>query len=109
MPLRSDRLRQLREARQFTQEELAERAGLKLRMIQRYEAGESQPTIDAASSLATALDTTSDYLAGATDDPTPRLIYEELSAEERALIVAVRNRQSAKAIQALAIALAEDG
>lgn len=103
MSLNAERLKHLRQDRGFTQEELAERAGLHLRAIQRYETEGVDPGLDAAQRLAKALNTTLGYLAGETSDSRPGLVYEELSDVERDLILAVRQRQMDIAVQKLAV------
>lgn len=102
MALQADRLKQLRQSRGFTQEELAERAEMHWRNVQRYEGGETDPALDAATRLARALDTSLEYLAGETDDPSPALSVEDLSLEERDLIFALRHRQMNVAVQKFA-------
>lgn len=52
----NERLKALREERSLTQGQLAEKAGISLRMIQNYESGSYSPRFDAAGKLATALD-----------------------------------------------------
>lgn len=102
MSLRADRLKARRNELGLTQEDVADRAGIKLRAVQRYEAGQMEPALDTGAKLATALATTVGYLAGETDDPLPQLSFADLDADERALIVALRNRQVGEAIQAFA-------
>jgi transcriptional regulator with XRE-family HTH domain len=48
----------------LTQSALAERAGVHVRQIRRYESGEQQPVLAVAALLAAALDVTLDELAG---------------------------------------------
>jgi transcriptional regulator with XRE-family HTH domain len=49
----------------LTQATLAERAGVHVRQIRRYESGEQQPVLAVAARIAAALDVTLDELAGA--------------------------------------------
>ena len=51
----SERVKQLREEQNLTQEALGKKAGVSGRMIQRYEAGVSHPRYDAAEKIANAL------------------------------------------------------
>ena len=51
----SDRLKELREKNDMTQEQLAKVSGVSPRTIQRYECGTSRPRLDAAEKLAKAL------------------------------------------------------
>jgi transcriptional regulator with XRE-family HTH domain len=63
------RLRTLRKAKDLSQTQLGERAGLHYTHIGRFERGTSRPGGDTLKRLADALDTTSDYLIeGASDD-----------------------------------------
>lgn len=108
MALNGNRLKTLRERNSLTQEELADRAQVNLRLLQKYEKGEVDPSIDVASRLATVLSTTVDYLAGLTNDSSPRTYEEELGEEERKLILALRQRRADEAIQHFA-ALSKPG
>jgi transcriptional regulator with XRE-family HTH domain len=53
----------------LTQSALAERAGVHVRQIRRYESGEQQPVLAVAARLAAALDVTLDELAGVAGAP----------------------------------------
>jgi len=58
----SERLVQLRKARKLTQQGLADLAGVHLTQIQRYEAGQTQPTIEVMKKLAVGLSASADLL-----------------------------------------------
>ena len=60
----SDVIRSRRAALGLSQAELAKAAGVSLRQLARYEAGEQQPVLSAAVSLADALDISLGELAG---------------------------------------------
>ena len=62
-----EHLAQLRKGRGFTQPQLAEKIGLHVAQIRRYEAGTSQPTLDVIRSLAVALGVSADELLFAKD------------------------------------------
>jgi transcriptional regulator with XRE-family HTH domain len=65
----SSRLRTLRKQRGVSQAALAEQTNVHFTQISRYERGESKPNAEAITKLATALDTTVDFLMnGTTDD-----------------------------------------
>lgn len=100
--LQGHRVKRLREARGLSQDELGQLLGVDGRQIVRYEKPNANPNSLAIVQLATALNSSADYLLGLTDDPTTQIIDADLSAEERALILALRNRQSSEAIQAFA-------
>ncbi len=60
----NERLKELREKNQLTQEQLARKSDVSSRMIQRYEYGKSRPRLDAAEKIASALGVTTDELLG---------------------------------------------
>jgi transcriptional regulator with XRE-family HTH domain len=64
MPFRSDRLRDLREAKKWSQEELGEQSGLSQSVIAKSEKGKNVPGSGALEKLAQALNCTMDYLHG---------------------------------------------
>lgn len=65
----AQRLRALRKARDLSQTQLGEKAGLHYTHIGRFERGTSRPGGDTLQRLADALDTTADYLLqGASDE-----------------------------------------
>lgn len=57
-----ERLAALRKARQMTQPQLADRVGVHISQIRRYESGDSQPTLDVIRKLAIALSVSADML-----------------------------------------------
>ena len=65
------RIRDLREDHDFTQQELAERLGMKQPQYSRYERGYRDIPTDILIALADLYDTSVDYLLGRTDDPRP--------------------------------------
>ena len=58
----ANRLVTLRKDRALTQQVLADRSGVHVSQIRRYEAGTSQPTLDVLRNLALALNTSADSL-----------------------------------------------
>jgi len=83
------RLRSLRKARDLSQTQLGQKAGLHYTHIGRFERGTSRPGGDTLKRLADALDTTSDYLIeGASDDAaaarvTDRELLRQFQAVEQ--------------------------
>lgn len=65
------RLADLRKQRGLTQQALAERAGIHVSNIRRYEAGTNQPTLDVLRNLAIALQTSADTLLFEPDERGP--------------------------------------
>ena len=63
------RLKAARDLRGLSQGELAGRAGLPPSSIAHFETGPRKPSFDTLRKLANALEVTTDYLLGRTDDP----------------------------------------
>lgn len=87
------RLAAARKQAGLTQQALAETIGIHVTQVRRYEAGTSQPTLDALKRIAVALHVSIDALVFAEDERGPddelRLAFEatnDLDAEERAMI-----------------------
>jgi repressor LexA len=100
--LRGDRLKQLRHAHNYTLEQLAEQLDIGLRQLNRYEANESDATSKVVTRMAQVLGTSADYLLGLSDDPGEQYVEEPLSAEERKLIMAIRQGNQNGTFEALA-------
>jgi transcriptional regulator with XRE-family HTH domain len=92
------RLKWARERRGITQEELAEKLGVSLRTITRYE---NQSGDDLLRDVSQALDVSADYLLGLSNDPNPRK-NDEISNEEYALISAIRAGDVPEALKIMA-------
>lgn len=79
-----DRLARLRKEHGLTQQQLADRAGVHVVQIRRYEGGVSQPAVDILKRLAVALSVSADALlfdeAERGPDDEFRLQFEALSA-----------------------------
>lgn len=77
------RLAALRKARAITQQALADQVGCHVTMIRRYEANETQPTLDVNRKLARALSVCADALVFEQDERGPtderRLQFEAVS------------------------------
>lgn len=87
------RLHDTRKERGLTQEGLAERVGIHVSQIRRYEAGTSVPTLDVLRNLATTLAVSTDFLVfdDAERDPDDELRFQfetvaQLDPEDRAII-----------------------
>lgn len=87
---RGDRLRALREARQLTQDELADLVGFGQSQLNKYENNKSEPTLEIISRLAREFGVTSDYLLGLVDNPNDSLQPQDLSPLEHKLLAAFR-------------------
>jgi transcriptional regulator with XRE-family HTH domain len=69
MPLRPNRLREIREARGLTQRELANLCEINEYQVSRYENGKSDPSTTYLELMARHLDVSADYLIGLSDYP----------------------------------------
>lgn len=77
------RMAELRKEKGFTQQQLAERIGVHVQQLKRYEAGASQPTLDVIRNLAMTLGVSSDQLLFGKDERGPdeslKLRFEAIS------------------------------
>jgi len=92
----AERLAATRHERGLTQQTLADRVGIHVSQIRRYEAGNSAPTLDVLRNLAIALAVTTDSLVFDTHEREPdeelRLQFEattHLDPEGKALVKAL--------------------
>ena len=99
--MRGDRLKSARELRGLSQQDLADRSRTTLKQVWRYENGENDPTSEALTRLARALEVSMDYLAGLVDEPTSHLEDGQLCPLERRLIYAWRHGYIVEAYEAL--------
>lgn len=100
--MNGNRLRDIRRDLGLSQESLADALGIGNRQIWRYENGETQPSGDMVAQIARVLGTSSDYLLGLVDDPSPRTLPGELSQRERAALSAWRRGDKLAAIKVIA-------
>ncbi|MBN6186443.1 helix-turn-helix transcriptional regulator [Aneurinibacillus sp. BA2021] len=75
----AQRLRQARKAKGYTQEDLAKLVNTKKTTISNYETKYSTPSNEMLIDLANVLETTTDFLLGRTDDPSPKKTEKEMS------------------------------
>lgn len=71
MVIYMNRLRELRKARGFTQVKMQMLTGIDQIDYSKLENGKRYYTFEQLKSIAVALDTSMDYLAGLTDEPNP--------------------------------------
>jgi len=90
------RLVVLRKEKGLTQQEMADRIGLHVNQVRRYEAGSAQPSLEALKKIAVALSVTIDFLAFGPEERGPdeelKLQFEAVShlpAEEKRIIKAL--------------------
>lgn len=91
----TERLKELRTEKRFTQRELAKILGLSANCICEWEKGRSEPSIESLKVLATCLECTTDYLLGFSDDfgnvVIERDVFgERVTTEEKELLRALR-------------------
>lgn len=89
----ADRLTAARKQQNLTQQHLADRVGVHVTQLRRYEAGTNQPTLDVLRGLAVALSVSTDALVFDTDERGPgddlRLTFEatqRLDPDERTTV-----------------------
>lgn len=93
----AQRLAALRKEQRLTQQALAERVGIHVSNVRRYEAGTSQPTLDVLRNIALALNASADSLLfdpdeRGPDEPGLRLRLEavnQLDPDEQAAVRAL--------------------
>ena len=89
------RLAAARKKRELSQDDLAQKTGLKPAAISHFETGARKPSFDNLRKLADALSVTADYLLGRTDDPEGfaeadvafRHGFEKLSSDQREIAI----------------------
>ena len=81
-----ERLAALRKERGFTQQQMADKIGMHVSQLKRYEGGTTQPTIDVFRRIALALNVSADMLLFEVDERGPderlRLQFEAVSKLE---------------------------
>lgn len=87
---RGDRLREIRERRNLTQDDLNTRLGFGSTQVYRYETGKADPSPEVLVRLAQELEITVDYLLGLVNSPSAHLEESDLSPTERKLLSAFR-------------------
>lgn len=88
-----DRIALRRQQLRLSQEELANEIGSSQKQVSRYENGHNDPTSEVLVKFARALDTTTDWLLGLTDNPERSLRDEgDLSPDERELLEIYREK-----------------
>lgn len=80
----------------LSQNDLAALMNTSQQQIWRYEKGENKPTTDVIAALATALETTADYLIGLSDEIKPVGDESDLSTNERLLVNLYRGKPPEK-------------
>lgn len=71
MNITGQRLKTMREAKGWTQDEVAQRLNVTRGAVGHWERGKNEPSYDMLIRLARLYDTSTAYLIGETDDPSP--------------------------------------
>jgi len=100
--MRGERIREMRERRGISQDELSARTGISKKDISRYENDKSMPGADYLGAIAKALNVSSDYLLGFIDEPLRPLTERDLSPDELKLLDKYRNGEFVQMIKILA-------
>ncbi|MDY7037624.1 MAG: helix-turn-helix transcriptional regulator [Thermodesulfobacteriota bacterium] len=79
----AQKLKRLREKKGFSQQSLAERAGINKMLISKYETGRSAPTMDNLGKIAKALEVTADYLVFDNVPSNGRVEFKDLELLEK--------------------------
>lgn len=88
-----ERLRQLRQARGMTQQELAQKLNLTKASVSAYETSGKYPSVEVLRELAVLFNVSADYLLGLTDDR--RIDFTSLTDEQFRLIHALIQQYAA--------------
>ena len=99
------RIRDLREDKDLTQKELAEKFYMQTTQYRRYESGERSIALELAVQLADFYNVSLDYLAGVCDYNN-RITIEDLSIEEKQLLTHFRKLNDENKIKLTERALA---
>ncbi|MEO1443546.1 MAG: helix-turn-helix transcriptional regulator [Chloroflexota bacterium] len=100
--MRPDRLKELRQKRGYSQEDIAKFVQTTQSQVGRWERGDVVPSSNALGKIAEFFDVTADYLLGLVDEPTSTITLSDLSPDEQELIAYLRSGALLKAFQALA-------
>ena len=100
MEILRNRLREVRETRKLSQAMLGRLAGCGQEKISFYETGKSKPQYQTLVRLADALQVSTDYLLGRTDEMSPKMSLEDvLEKDEIDLILKYRSLSKEKKIK----------
>jgi transcriptional regulator with XRE-family HTH domain len=100
--MRSDRLKNYRVKRNYTQEALALELGTDKKAVSRWESGQFSPNAETLTELSRILSVSVDYLLGLSDSPTPQMRVDNLTEEELEVINAMRQGERMEAIKIIA-------
>ncbi|WP_207703291.1 helix-turn-helix domain-containing protein [Candidatus Enterococcus ferrettii] len=87
----SDKLKAVRKSKKMTQSDLAEKIGVSKWAITSYEQARTYPSVETLMKICEALNTSSDYLLGISDNLPTKLSLVGLSEEEVRLLLQFLN------------------
>jgi transcriptional regulator with XRE-family HTH domain len=98
--MRGDRIKDLREAHDFTQKDVADRLEISESQVYRYEKDGIEPRADVVVKFASLFNVSTDYLLGVTDEPG--YFYRDgLTVKERHAIAAWRRGDRFEAVKVI--------
>lgn len=101
--MRKERLKEVMRKKQHNAASLAELSGIAERTIWRLLQDDKGTTDETAAKIAIALEVSTDYLLGISDDPAPALRVDNLTDQERAVLSALRRGEPLEAIALIAV------
>jgi transcriptional regulator with XRE-family HTH domain len=107
MPFSGERLKQARLRSGLSQTELAGRLGVVQQQVNRWEQQRTLPSPDTLARMAQILEATTDWLLELVEQPTEHLTEQDLSEDERRLVLMYRHGQLPDLIRRLVTELAE--
>jgi len=103
--MRPDRIREVREIRKLTLDNLAQLTDISRAQLHRIENNKANPSAHALITLAKTLGVSVDYFAGLSNSPSDIYVEEGLSDLELALIRATRDGKVGEALNSLRLLL----
>jgi len=103
MTSQSKRIKSRRQAIGMSQEELAYRIGTSQSQVSKYERGVNDLTGDVLTKIAHALETTSDYILGITDNPNKEVNESNLDSLETEIFELLRGQPEFERKRALLV------
>jgi len=67
-----ERIREIRQLRGYSQQELASKIGIAMNSLYHYEKNRKMPSAEVLANIAKALNVSADYLLGLSDNPIPK-------------------------------------
>ncbi|MBR0204445.1 MAG: helix-turn-helix transcriptional regulator [Synergistaceae bacterium] len=83
----SDRIARLRKEKAMKQSDLAEKLGVSVDSVRRWEQGKRSPDIEILNKLAEVLSTTVSYISGETDNPARNIDSLESEIKEKLSVI----------------------